>query len=79
MLAKIKVGFILHDYSHCFDFGIALLIVCELAFMHSKIQVSVLLCCHIIFGFEINLQFLFQFVQRASVVRQELAKLKKSA
>jgi len=51
MLANIKVGFIRHDYSHSFDFGIALLIVCEMTFMQSKIQVSVLLCRHIIFGF----------------------------
>jgi len=75
MLANIKVGFIRHDYSHSFDFGIALLIVCEMTFMQSKIQVSVLLCRHIIFGFI----FFFQFVQREAVVRQRLAKLKKSA
>jgi len=44
MLAKIKVSFTKHAYSHCFDFGIAPLIVCELVFMFKKNQGPVLVC-----------------------------------
>lgn len=68
-----------------FGFGITGLISCEMAFMHKKSQGPVLMRCHMmmwwfyVLALKLMYNFYFQFVQRAAVVRQELAKLKKSA